>query len=99
MSAQWPKPQLPSGLGAGGRGKEKAPCRYLHYEVDWDAGDAGKGDDVRKDHIMRKKPYRLGIGLGPMGKGLTTVSPDDRLRHSLLYSMGEIHGAAPTAVG
>ncbi|KAG8831079.1 hypothetical protein FRC17_003710 [Serendipita sp. 399] len=25
---------LPSGLGAGGRGKEKAPCRYLHYEVD-----------------------------------------------------------------
>lgn len=74
MSAQWPKPQLPSGLGAGGRGKEKAPCRYLHYEVDWDAGDAGKGDDVRKDTTMRKKPYRLGIGLGPMGKGLTTVS-------------------------
>lgn len=25
---------LPSGLGAGGRGKEKAPCRYVHYEVD-----------------------------------------------------------------
>lgn len=25
---------LPSGLGAGGRGKEKAPCRYLHYAVD-----------------------------------------------------------------
>lgn len=32
---------LPSGLGAGGRGKEKAPCRYLHFEVDWDEGDAG----------------------------------------------------------
>ena len=33
MNSQRPKAQLPSGLGAGGRGKEKAPCRYPHYEV------------------------------------------------------------------
>ncbi|KIM29454.1 hypothetical protein M408DRAFT_113659 [Serendipita vermifera MAFF 305830] len=36
---------LPSGLGAGGRGKEKAPCRYLHYAVDLpDDGHVGNGN-------------------------------------------------------
>ncbi|KAI0036008.1 MT-A70-domain-containing protein [Vararia minispora EC-137] len=66
VNAQWPKPQLPSGLGAGGRGKEKAPCRYLHYEVDFDPGDAG--NEVKRDERPVKKPYRLPIGLGPTGQ-------------------------------
>ena len=51
---------------AGGRGKEKAPCRYLHYEIDFDPGDAGA--EVKKDDKPKKKPYRLPIGLGPTGK-------------------------------
>ncbi|KAI0269200.1 MT-A70-domain-containing protein [Gloeopeniophorella convolvens] len=63
---QWPKAQLPSGLGAGGRGKEKAPCRYLHYEVDWDAGDAGA--EAKWEDRPVKKPHRLALGLGPNGK-------------------------------
>ncbi|KAG6878265.1 hypothetical protein C0993_010037 [Termitomyces sp. T159_Od127] len=67
---------LPSGLGAGGRGKEKAPCRYLHYEVDWDEGDGertmnGQGKDV----IKRKKVHKLGIGQGPMGKPMPVLPP------------------------
>ncbi|KAG5646446.1 hypothetical protein DXG03_003496 [Asterophora parasitica] len=62
---------LPSGLGAGGRGKEKAPCRYLHYEVDWDQIDGegmkhlnGKGKEV----AQKKRVHKLGIGQGPAGK-------------------------------
>ena len=60
---------LPSGLGAGGRGKEKAPCRYLHYEVDWD-GDDRKAEQERENERGKgpiKKPFKLGIGLGPSG--------------------------------
>ncbi|KAH9045631.1 MT-A70-domain-containing protein [Lactarius pseudohatsudake] len=63
MNSQWPKAQLPSGLGAGGRGKEKAPCRYLHYEIDWDAGDAGS--EAKWEDRPVKKPHRLALGLGP----------------------------------
>lgn len=63
MNPQWPKTQLPSGLGAGGRGKEKAPCRYLHYEIDWDAGDAGS--EAKWEERPVKKPHRLALGLGP----------------------------------
>ncbi|KAI0068981.1 MT-A70-domain-containing protein [Artomyces pyxidatus] len=73
MNPQWPKPQLPSGLGAGGRGKEKAPCRYLHYEVDWDAGN-GAGE-VRRDERPKKKPHRLAIGLGPTGVAAPMLPP------------------------
>lgn len=62
---------MPSGLGAGGRGKEKAPCRYLHFEVDWDGGD---GEAPHKPVVVKKKPHRLGIGLGPEGKDMTPVS-------------------------
>ena len=41
---------LPSGLGAGGRGKEKAPCRYLHYAVDLpDDVVIGNGDGSSHD--------------------------------------------------
>ncbi|KAL0581951.1 methyltransferase [Marasmius crinis-equi] len=60
---------LPSGLGAGGRGKEKAPCRYLHYEVDWDGndGDQWPRHNGRAEGI-KKKTHKLGIGLGPTGK-------------------------------
>jgi mRNA m6A methyltransferase catalytic subunit len=65
MNSQWPKVQLPSGLGAGGRGKEKAPCRYLHYEIDWDAGDAGT--EAKWEERSVKKPHRLILGLGPKG--------------------------------
>jgi mRNA (2'-O-methyladenosine-N6-)-methyltransferase len=65
MNSQWPKAQLPSGLGAGGRGKEKAPCRYLHYEIDWDAGDAGA--EAKWEDRPVKKPHRLSVGLGPNG--------------------------------
>jgi mRNA (2'-O-methyladenosine-N6-)-methyltransferase len=65
MNSQWPKAQLPSGLGAGGRGKEKAPCRYLHYEIDWDAGDAGS--EAKWEERPVKKPHRLALGHGPKG--------------------------------
>ncbi|KAL4265590.1 MT-A70-like family protein [Pleurotus pulmonarius] len=67
---------LPSGLGAGGRGKEKAPCRYLHYEVDWDEGD---GDSTRspssKSKVMVKRPHRLEVGLGPDGTSKRVFPP------------------------
>ncbi|RXW25146.1 hypothetical protein EST38_g663 [Candolleomyces aberdarensis] len=67
---------LPSGLGAGGRGKEKAPCRYLHYELDWD-GDlqrAAQEREVERSSKVAKKPFKLEIGLGPTGK-LTKLLP------------------------
>jgi mRNA m6A methyltransferase catalytic subunit len=85
---------LPSGLGAGGRGKEKAPCRYLHYEVDWDGPEAGSGSGngngtngaargpkfgggqvhTQMENAARKrKPYKLGIGMGPDGKNMKVV--------------------------
>lgn len=72
MNSQWPKAQLPSGLGAGGRGKEKAPCRYLHYEVDWDAGDAGA--EAKWEDRPVKKPHRLSLGLGPKSASESLVS-------------------------
>ncbi|KAJ3547605.1 hypothetical protein NM688_g5384 [Phlebia brevispora] len=63
---------LPSGLGAGGRGKEKAPCRYLHFEVDWDGSDGSPNYDRAE---IKKKPFKLGIGLGPAGKEVPTLPP------------------------
>ncbi|KAG6880435.1 hypothetical protein C0992_000037 [Termitomyces sp. T32_za158] len=69
---------LPSGLGAGGRGKEKAPCRYLHYEVDWDEGDGETSRAINsqgKDVTVRKKVHKLGIGQGPMGKPMPVLPP------------------------
>ncbi|ESK97456.1 n6-adenosine-methyltransferase 70 kda subunit [Moniliophthora roreri MCA 2997] len=63
---------LPSGLGAGGRGKEKAPCRYLHYEVDWDPGDGDQAALMRRE--KEKERFKLGIGLGPEGK-ITALTP------------------------
>ena len=73
-SAQLPRPvgavSLPSGLGAGGRGKEKAPCRYLHYEVDYDECEGGSQEAQawRNSTRGRRKPYKLEIGMGPLGK-------------------------------
>jgi mRNA (2'-O-methyladenosine-N6-)-methyltransferase len=64
---------LPSGLGAGGRGKEKAPCRYLHFEVDWDGGD-GELTRNPKKVVVKKKIHKLGIGMGPAGKAMKVVS-------------------------
>ena len=69
---------LPSGLGAGGRGKEKAPCRYLHFEVDWDGTEAPPNYDGQAD---KKRPYKLGIGLGPAGRETQIVCS---VRHSRL---------------
>jgi mRNA m6A methyltransferase catalytic subunit len=81
---------LPSGLGAGGRGKEKAPCRYLHFEVDLDADEASasaiggssgpeRGSEPCKDghtkrDVAKRKPLKLGIGWGPQGKDMKVVS-------------------------
>lgn len=65
---------LPSGLGAGGRGKEKAPCRYLHYEVDWDERDVNANGEKAKKEDKIKKPYRIGIGMGPEGKDMKVAS-------------------------
>ncbi|EKM59733.1 uncharacterized protein PHACADRAFT_88183 [Phanerochaete carnosa HHB-10118-sp] len=63
---------LPSGLGAGGRGKEKAPCRYLHFEIDWDVNDgAGRSDQTEPKKMLHK----LGIGLGPTGKEVSPLPP------------------------
>lgn len=81
---------LPSGLGAGGRGKEKAPCRYLHFEVDWDGNDGSPTND-RSDG--KKKPYKLGIGLGPTGKENSVVSYDTLLSHSRPRTQG--HTSSP----
>ncbi|GAW05646.1 MT-A70-domain-containing protein [Lentinula edodes] len=65
--------QLIPRLRAGGRGKEKAPCRYLHYEIDWDGGD---GDNVQQASRMIKRPqHKLGIGLGPTGKRTPMLPP------------------------
>lgn len=58
---------LPSGLGAGGRGKEKAPCRYVHFEVDWDGGE------LPPARTRISEPHKLGIGLGPTGSLSTKV--------------------------
>ncbi|KAI0080731.1 MT-A70-domain-containing protein [Panus rudis PR-1116 ss-1] len=63
---------LPSGLGAGGRGKEKAPCRYLHFEVDWDGGDGAQQDNRSE---LKKRPFKLGIGLGPTGQDAPLLPP------------------------
>lgn len=65
---------LPSGLGAGGRGKEKAPCRYLHYEVDWDEKDAhANGTKGNQKGTTLTKPHRIGIGMGPDGTNMKVV--------------------------
>ncbi|KAL1946687.1 hypothetical protein VTO73DRAFT_14791 [Trametes versicolor] len=64
---------LPSGLGAGGRGKEKAPCRYLHFEVDWDVND-GQGMAEHRQ-VAKRKPYKLPLGLGPGGKEMMSLLP------------------------
>ena len=42
---------LPSGLGAGGRGKEKAPCRYLHFAVDLPEETANGDSIMQKENV------------------------------------------------
>lgn len=71
-----PGAALPSGLGAGGRGKDKAPCRYLHFEVDYDGPEdesmegEGKRTSGPRPGLKGKIPQeaRLPIGLGPSGQ-------------------------------
>lgn len=84
INSQWPKAQLPSGLGAGGRGKEKAPCRYLHYEIDWDAGDAGA--EAKWEERPVKKPHRLALGAGPKGAFEPPVSLGRSIHDALLIN-------------
>ncbi|KAG2740449.1 MT-A70-domain-containing protein [Suillus brevipes Sb2] len=66
---------LPSGLGAGGRGKEKAPCRYLHFEIDWDEKDGplAPNDGWRNQRI--KKPFKIELGMGPNGRDVQVLPP------------------------
>ncbi|KAJ8592124.1 MT-A70-domain-containing protein [Rhizopogon salebrosus TDB-379] len=66
---------LPSGLGAGGRGKEKAPCRYLHFEIDWDEKDGplAPADSWRSQRL--KKPFKIELGMGPDGKNMQVLPP------------------------
>jgi mRNA (2'-O-methyladenosine-N6-)-methyltransferase len=66
---------LPSGLGAGGRGKDKAPCRYLHYEVDWDGsdGDWARSANGKGREVARRKVHKLGLGMGPTGRAADMV--------------------------
>ncbi|KAH7887995.1 MT-A70-domain-containing protein [Phlebopus sp. FC_14] len=68
---------LPSGLGAGGRGKEKAPCRYLHFEVDWDErdGTVTNANQGRRDKHRVRNPFKLEIGSGPGGKDMQVLPP------------------------
>ncbi|KAJ7095151.1 MT-A70-domain-containing protein [Mycena belliarum] len=68
---------LPSGLGAGGRGKDKAPCRYLHYEVDWDGsdGDWARSRDGKGKNVAKQRLHKLGIGMGPAGKDMKVLPP------------------------
>ncbi|KAG9097772.1 hypothetical protein FS749_005551 [Ceratobasidium sp. UAMH 11750] len=62
--------QLPSGLGAGGRGKEKAPCRYLHFEVDYDPPpgySTAPGKAIIPPPKAAGPNLELKLGLGPDG--------------------------------
>jgi len=69
-----PGAALPSGLGAGGRGKDKAPCRYLHFEVDYDGPEEDENLEGESRSAIALSPRkipreaRLPIGLGPDGK-------------------------------
>ncbi|KAI6101557.1 MT-A70-domain-containing protein [Pisolithus croceorrhizus] len=86
---------LPSGLGAGGRGKEKAPCRYLHFEVDWDERDGpAVGNDHTKEVLRVQRPLKLEIGLGPNKKDAQALPPqwiNCDLRHFDYSVLGKFH--------
>jgi mRNA (2'-O-methyladenosine-N6-)-methyltransferase len=94
-----PGAALPSGLGAGGRGKDKAPCKYLHFEVDYDGPEEdGHMEEETRPTIAfspsrpkRKIPLeaRLLIGLGPDGKLTEPVSLPSftRLNHKNLSNI------------
>jgi len=82
---------LPSGLGAGGRGKDKAPCRYLHYEVDWD-----EGDEVHAEVPLptRQTEPRLSFGNGPEDPDAKPYPPqwiDCDVRQFDLSVLGKFH--------
>ena len=102
-SSNIPRPpssaSLPSGLGAGGRGKEKAPCRYLHFEVDYD-GTIPEAERDRRRVISKKDgsqenhgTHKLGIGLGPGG---VDVDPVSFVRHHLHVCLHPLSIASTT---
>ncbi|KAG1755982.1 MT-A70-domain-containing protein [Suillus lakei] len=66
---------LPSGLGAGGRGKEKAPCRYLHFEIDWDEKDGPLAPIDSWRTQRSKKPFKIELGMGPDGRNMQVLPP------------------------
>ncbi|KAG2158934.1 MT-A70-domain-containing protein [Suillus bovinus] len=66
---------LPSGLGAGGRGKEKAPCRYLHFEIDWDEKDGPSAPADAWKNQKLKKPFKIELGMGPDGRDMQVLPP------------------------
>ncbi|KAI6034082.1 MT-A70-domain-containing protein [Pisolithus microcarpus] len=86
-------PPFPSGSAT--RGKEKAPCRYLHFEVDWDERD---GPAIGSDHtteVMKvDRPFKLEIGLGPNKKDAQVLPPqwiNCDLRHFDYSVLGKFH--------
>jgi mRNA (2'-O-methyladenosine-N6-)-methyltransferase len=46
----------------------------LHYEVDWDEKDVDANGTGKEREMPIKKPYRIGIGMGPDGKDMQVVS-------------------------
>lgn len=84
---------LPSGLGAGGRGKEKAPCRYVHFEVDYD-GEPGNEVGNPGDPFVELNPKyhpplnedfssnekgQIPLGLGPTNQTFTRNQVTDSI--------------------
>lgn len=72
---------LPSGLGAGGRGKDKAPCRYLHFEVDWNEPDEASTTGIL---TAKKSMFASSIGRGP-----TINTKSVSLRHSIYEQISQ----------
>ncbi|KAF8305026.1 MT-A70-domain-containing protein [Clavulina sp. PMI_390] len=52
---------LPSGLGAGGRGKDKAPCKYVHFEVDYDGPEDDETMDVDEAAVPDRRQSTVTI--------------------------------------
>ncbi|KAJ7490212.1 hypothetical protein B0H11DRAFT_2400783 [Mycena galericulata] len=74
---------LPSGLDTDRRGKDKPPCRYLHYEAHWDGGDGdwAHSGNLRGRNAPKRRRHKLSAGMGPAGKEMKVVCPPmDQLR-------------------
>ena len=85
---------LPSGLGAGGKGKDKAPCRYLHFEVDYDEVADAKTDNQL---IESASKLRLDIGNGPSDSNEPLVR-EGSFSLELLLNYRSFHLSGLTAI-